>query len=246
MLNKSLLLASIALCLSFSAAKAQLFSTGAITGDSSIEDVGTVVDAYAFNYGGTSFTINGVNFTSTSNINGTFSGYTANGPGIDGTGGGIVPSGSGGLDTNLSSNLQTLEQSGIHNASGNFYLELTGLNPGQTYALQLLIDANSHDARTQAYKDGLVTSATITAGGNQAGNPSVNSGDNTPYNPAYITDDFTATGATETLYAQDGGGAGAQLSGYVLEATPEPSTWALMGLGFVGLLYLVRRPLARS
>ena len=90
MLNKSLFLTSIALCLSFSAAKAQIFSTGTVTGDSSIEDVGTVVDAYAFNYGGSVFTINGVTFTSTSNINGTFSGYTANGPGIDGTGGGIV------------------------------------------------------------------------------------------------------------------------------------------------------------
>ena len=47
MINKSLILASIALCLSFSAAQAQVFSTGIVTGDSSIEDVGTVVDAYA-------------------------------------------------------------------------------------------------------------------------------------------------------------------------------------------------------
>jgi len=246
MINKSLILASIALCLSFSAAQAQVFSTGIVTGDSSIEDVGTVVDAYAFNYSGSDFTINGVNFTSTSNISGTFSGYTANGPGIDGTGGGIVPSSNGGLDTNLSTNLQTVENNGIHNASGNFYLELTGLNPGQTYALQLLINANSHDARTQAYADGLVVSPTVTAGGNGAGVPTVNDGNNTGYDPAYIIDDFTATGATETLYAQVGGGAGAQLSGYVLEATPEPSTWALMGLSLVGLLYLARRPLARS
>jgi hypothetical protein len=236
---KSLGLIVLALVASLSMGRAQVFSVGTITGDTSIEDLGTVVEAY--NFGGSNETINGVNFAGTNNINGTFTGYTANGPGIDGTGGGTVPTGTGGMDSNLSLSLQNVEAGGIHNASSNFYLELTGLTPGQNYALQLLINANSHDARTQAYKDGAVTSATVTAGGNQAGNPAVNGGANTGYNPAYITDDFTANGSgDETLYAQVGGGAGAQFSGFVLESVPEPGTWALMGLGLVGMFAFSR------
>jgi len=245
MLTKSLLLTSIALCLSFAAAKAQVFSTGTITGDADVETVGAVVDAYAFNYSGIDFTVNGVNFTSTSNINGTYTGYTFNGPGIDGTGGGIVPSSTGGQDTNLSTNLQDLLGNGVHNYGGGDALELTGLTSGQTYSLQLFINSNSHDSRSQAWSDGAAVSNPVTTGGNEAGNPGVNDGDNTGYDPAYITDVFTAMGTTHTVDAVYSG-TSAQLSGFVLEVAPEPSTWALMGLSLAGLAFLARRSLPRS
>jgi hypothetical protein len=244
MLTKSLSIAAIALLASLSVAKAQILSSGLVTGDSSIEGFGAVVEAY--NFGGSNETINGVNFIGTGNINGAFSGYTMNGPGIDGTGGGIVPTTSGGVDSNLSAALQNVEGEGVHNGGGSLYFQLTGLTVGTVYSLQLLINANSHDARTQAFLDGTHLSPTVTAGGNNYGNPA-NPGVTFGYDPAYITDVFRATSSTETLFAQVGGGAGAQFSGFVLE-TPEPGTWVMLGLGLAGLAFfgLRRRTVGRS
>jgi hypothetical protein len=50
--------------------------------------------------------------------------------------------------------------------------------------------------------------------------------------PQFITDTFTASSATETI-GRSGGVL--QVSGVVVEAIPEPRSYALMGLGILSL-----------
>lgn len=245
---KPIVVALAAFMLSFSAGKAQVisFSTGAVTADSSIETVGSVVYAYNISGGSGSTTINTVTFTiidPTATTSPDFSMSNIPG-GLDGTGGGNLPDGT---DGNYSSALQALVGQGVGN---NWTLVLNGLSVGQSYSFEAIFDANQKDARTQALADttnGLSpypTSGTIIAGGDQ-GYPTQNPNPN-PTGAQYIIDNFTATGSTETLVAQDGSGGGAQLSGFVLETAPEPSTWALMGLGAAGLAFLARRKALRA
>jgi hypothetical protein len=239
MLNKFLILTSIALCLSFSAAQAQIFSTGAITGDSSIENVGTVVYAFAIG-AGTSPEINGVTFSAINPLTTTSPDFSLNSTAvIDGTGGGNLPDGT---DGNYSTQLQALVAQG--QSLGSSTLVLNGLTQGQTYSVELVFDSNQKDARSQSVQDTTVggndaVSGTIVTGGDQ-GYPTQNPNPD-PTGAEYITDTFTALGTSETLVGQGGN---SQLSGFVVEAVPEPGTWAMMGLGAVGLLFLARRKLA--
>jgi hypothetical protein len=228
--NKSLLLIAVVLGLSFSAAKAQDFSTGvfALNG-SSILNTGNVVYSANFDGGSNSATIGSVTFTGTNQVDGTYQSgnFSITGAGgLDGTGGGTAGGTAG---------VVTLNENGLYY---QLTLTLNNLTPNQQYAVQLIVDSDAADNRIQAYADttnpsNVVTSNPVYAGGGGTG-------------PAYITDTFTASGTSEVLAAQYGGGQGSQLSGFVLETAPEPSTWALMGLSLVGLLFLVRRPLARS
>jgi hypothetical protein len=235
---KSLPLAAIVLLASLSLAKAQIFTVGGVNpSGSNIETPpagGYVLYAANFDYGSATAVVNGVTFVGTNQVDGSYQSgnFSITGAGgIDGTGGGTLPNGT---DTNASAGMQTLNEAGLYY---NLTLTLNNLTPGLRYAAQLIVDGNSHDARSQAYADitnplGVVISPTVIAGGNSnmsipsAGNPG----------PQYITDTFLATGTSEVLQAQYGGGAGAQFSGFVLEATPEPGTWALMGCGLVSLL----------
>jgi hypothetical protein len=241
MLNKSLLLTSLALCLSFSVAKAQIFSNGEVTGDSSIESVGTVVYAFALG-AGTSPEINGVTFSAINPLTTTSPDFSLNSTAvIDGTGGGNLPDGT---DGNYSTQLQALVAQGQNLASST--LVLNGLTKGQTYSLELVFDSNQKDARQESVRDTTVggddsISGTIVTGGDQ-GYPNPNANPD-PTGAEYITDTFTALGTTETLVGQGGN---SQLSGFVVEEVPEPSTWALTGLSLVGAAFLARRKLARS
>jgi hypothetical protein len=245
MLSKSFLLSFIVLCFSAAAAQAQTFSSGVqytFTGPAgsevdNIETVGNVI--YAANFDGNSNTvvINGVTFTGTNQVDGTYQGgnFSITGAGgLDGTGGGT---GTNGSDSNASMASQLLNENGFYY---QLTLTLNGLTTGHEYAVQLLLDAQTGDSRYQQYDDttnsnNVVASSTVYAGGNStAGGP--------PNLPPYITDTFVASGTSEVLQAQVGGGNGAQLSGFVLEAAPEPSTWALMGLGLFGFVtFIVRR-----
>jgi hypothetical protein len=135
---------------------------------------------------------------------------------------------SGGYDTTLNKDgsgtaiasgdpLFLLQNRGAFN---NLTLTLDNLTPGTEYAAQLEIGEQVSDNRFQQYVDGSSASPLVSA---HAG-------------PQYILDTFTATGTSETLVAQVGGGGGAQLTGFVVESVPEPSTWAMMGLA--GLVFL--------
>jgi hypothetical protein len=244
--SKSILAASAALFLSVSLGKAQVFSTGAVLGDSDVQNIGSVVYAYNMDFAN-STTINGITFTGINPLSTTSPDFSLTNEGsLDGTGGGNLPNGS---DANYSAALQTLVAEGT---GGNFILVLNGLTIGQSYSFEAIFDANINDARSQALED--ITnsnpgplSATVTAGGDQ-GFPLGSVLNPNPTGAQFIIDNFTATGSTETLVAQFGGGAGAQMSGFVLEATtvPEPSTWALMGLGAMGLAFLARRKALHS
>lgn len=237
---------SAAFVLSLTVGRAQIFSNGAVIGDSNIEAAGPVVYAFNMSDDGGSTTINSVTFTDIDPANVTSSDFSlSNLPnGLDGTGGGNLPDGT---DGNYSSALQNLVEQGLGN---NWTLVLKGLAQGQTYSFEAIFDANQKDARTQALQDTTngpgdsPTSATITSGGDQ-GYPDQNPNP-VPTGAQYITDTFTATGSTETLVAQIGGGNGAQMSGFVLESVPEPGTWAMMGLGAAGLVFLARRKSLRA
>ena len=248
MLKKSLIL-SVTLALSLTVGKAQVFTTGTITGDADIETVGSVVYAFNFDPNSTSATVGSITFSGINPFSQSSTDFTLTGGGFDQTGGGNDPLNPG-FDTNLSAGLQALNAFGVY---GGPTVTFNGLTVGQQYSLQLIIDSNSHDDRTQAFNDStngsapFPTSATVTAGGNQ--NPANATFAHGPYDPAYITDTFTATGTSETINGLIGGGTGAHVSGFVLETVtvPEPSTWAMMGLSFAGLaLFLRKRASLRS
>jgi len=240
--TKSLFLSIAVLALSLTAAKAQIFSNGLLALDgSNIENSGTFDYAYNFDFNSTAatVTINGVTFTGFNVNTDTSANFSIINTGMDGTGGGSAPDGT---DSNYSAAVQLLNE---HGAFGNSTLTLKGLTAGVSYSLQLIVDGNSHDDRQQAYNDStngpgpFPQSATVFAGGNQ--NPANATFAHGPYDIPYVTDTFTATGSTETINALIGGGAGSQLSGFVLETTPEPSTWAMMALAFGGLAIVLRK-----
>jgi hypothetical protein len=224
MTTKSILIAATTLLISFSAAEAQTFTSGALSLDgSNVENVGTVLEAVNFyRFDNNPVTINGVAFTNfqaqdpSGNVTSPQTGphFSFNGGGVDGTGGGLAGASAGVSDLN---------SEGVYYGST---IQLTNLSIGTTYAAQFFLDADNSDYRTANLTDGAVTSATVTGG--------------IP-GPQFITDTFTATGTTESIVK---GGGVLQLSGFVIESVPEPSTYAMMLGGLALLGFCVRRKLA--
>jgi hypothetical protein len=197
---------------------APVFTNGLLNLDgSNIINLGPVVYAYNLDGNGTSTTLNGVTFTG---IDLFYPSYTpapsnfsiSGSSGYDSTGNGTTPSDA----------IYTLQESGAYY---NLTLSLNNLTPGQEYAAQLTIGEQPGDGRYQSYTDSGVTSNTIYA----------------ITGPQYFIDTFTATSSTETLQANVGSGSGAQLTGFVVESVPEPSTWAMMVLGALAFLGISRR-----
>jgi autotransporter-associated beta strand protein len=182
-------------------AKGQYLTSGAFAADgSSVIDVGSVL--YAFNLdesGQGSPDLNGVTFAAiNSNVTSSPDFSISNSGGYDNT-----PAG-----TPTTAGIYPLVANGAYN---NLTLTLDDLTPGQTYAAQLVIGEQTGDSRSQYYTDGFSTSPTVY-----------------PINgPQYILDTFTATGTSETLIAHVGGGAGAQLTGFVVEDAPAPASTTL-------------------
>ena len=196
-----------------------VFTNGLLNLDgSNIINLGPVVYAYNLDAGGLSTTLHGVTFTGIDLYYPSYtpapSNFSISGSyGYDGTGNGTTPSDA----------IYTLQENGAYY---NLTLSLNNLTPGQEYAAQLTIGEQPGDHRTQSYTDSGVTSNTIYA----------------ITGPQYFIDTFTAgPSGTETLQANVGGGSGAQLTGFVVETVPEPSTYAMMLGGLVLLGFCVRR-----
>ncbi len=124
--------------------------------------------------------------------------------------------------------------------NGAFTQSITGLTTGGVYAVSFYWGAGQQlnfDGATSAGWDVTLGSDPTQSTGNSAIGNHGFSGWN------YTTFNFVAQGANETLsfLATGTGGAAlppfALLDGVSMTAVPEPSTWAMMLLGFVGLGY---------
>lgn len=243
---KNSLLLLIALASSSALANAQMFSTGSLALDgSNVENVGSVFEAIDITNGQNypTLTLNGVTFTQVVGTNGgtTFSnvtsgaGFSVNDLGTDGGRAGGVAA---------SDPVYNLVTDGFYNNSqttqASQTLTITGLTLGQQYSAQLFFDTGNGDDRAASVTDGTMTSEVVESNNNK-----------TPMDgPKFITEVFTASGTgSESLVINEPAGFGEplQFSGFVVETVPEPSTYAMMGIGFVALLGVaLRKSNARS
>ncbi len=205
---------------------AQIFSSGSLKLDGSniINYDGTDFEAINFYSGddtsyltaGHSVTINGITFT------GVTGGSNLSGPDFSLTDVGIDSGRAGGVTS--SNTVYPLVLDGTYNNNGSANqtqtLTLENLTSGVEYSAQLFFDASDTGAgRSASVTDGTQTSSVVTAG--------------TAFGPQYITDTFTAgSSGIESLLINDatsyGGKSPLELSGFVVEEVPEPSTWALL------------------
>jgi hypothetical protein len=163
---------------------------------------------------------------------------------------GVTPYGTFGVgtgtDTTGNANLDTDLNHGDYTGGGtNVELILNGLTVGQSYELQAFAadDRNVHTGQTFDLADTAallspLTSAQYAFTGSTGGAAG-----------AEETGTFIATGTTETFYSTtfnnntiSGTQQGLQINGLILETVlvPEPSTYALMGMGLFGLVVLRR------
>ena len=127
--------------------------------------------------------------------------------------------------TTLSSAYQTFLGSGLQQGFG-FTLTISGLNVGTQYEFQWWANkSNSAQVTSSATAGNTVTLLTR----NPEGPGSVGQ---------FALGTFTANSATQSVAF---GGGIAELNGFQVRQVPEPSTWALLGLGLPALLAFRRR-----
>ncbi len=208
------------------------FTDGVLALDgSNVEDTGgQVIEAINFyseddsTATSAAVTLNGITFTA---VDGTAGGADLSGPNYSLTNEGVDSGRDGGAGVS-GSPVDALVIDGAYNFTGDYSqtLSITNLAAG-TYAAQLFFDAS--DVRSASVTDGSVTSDSVTAGDG--------------YGPWFITDSFTTTGGTESLLINDTSSYPLELSGFVVEAVPEPSSYGLMALGLGALVFATRRRL---
>ena len=203
--------------------------TPAATGElSDVSTNGSLIGA--FNVGDTGVaaaTLNGVTFQSFAVPNGSAGATVGNfsiatapaGSTNIGFGSGAAPFGT------LSSAYQTFLASGLGQGFG-FTLTISGLNVGTEYEFQWWVNQSSSSQKT----------STATAGNTVTLLSRVPEAAGAVGQFAIGT--FTADSATESVAF---GGVLARLNGFQLRQVPEPSTWALLGLGLPALLAFRRR-----
>jgi hypothetical protein len=227
-----------------------------ISGDSDVSTYGTLVDAFSLSTvdSAAAITVNGVTFapyafpaldfgiysgqTSTSLGNYSFSENAGLVDAYD-----TLGYGSGAI-TGLSSSYSSLLSSG---GSSTYFttlaLTISGLTIGQTYQFQWW-DNNSSFASSPA--DGITPGETTATAGNSVG-LNANDGVNLGSLGQFAIGTFTADATTQEIdFDGDPGNDGSDplINAFQLRditSAPEPSTWALAGIGGVSALVMFRR-----
>ncbi len=207
--------ATLALCCAAatSALAAPALTAGTIAGVADILNQGTVLTAYNLGSGAGAVTVNGVAFAA----------------GSDPIAAGLSGMANGGGDFShqftAGSALDQLLTGLAFQYEGTSNLNLTGLNAGQDYLLQLLfsndLSGNNTGKNALVEVQGTATNLNFTTNAN------------------YLRIAFTAQGSSETIQFGNGGFSEPErmvLNAYVLEtgAVPEPGSLALVGLALVG------------
>jgi hypothetical protein len=247
--SQSVVLAVTVLLTSAAASHAQIvwnpLLTGAITGPSDIDTLGTPVDALTphsitlfgagsqssgtLTVGDTTFNVGSASDSHIS-VSGAFDGGDGNGPD------GLNAYETAGQEPTppMSTDAYNYDELMTHNAASDnsggvpstVTVSLSGLTAGQTYDVQIW---NATGRQTTYTSDLAVGSSSITLPG----------GD-------YAIGQFFATGSTAsfTYIASGGSNTYGVISDIAIRAVPEPSTYAMIGLGALVLAWRLRRKLA--
>ena len=208
---------------------------------SDIVTTGSLVETASANPSAT--TVNGVTFEnhdtlSDGNVTFNNSSITMSGisnPSYPGGDGSYYPDSSwpAGYDANYATLVGAPYTTTLSGSSGNIYLN--GLTIGDEYLVQIFEpfwDANW----TTQFQGGANTSSTVySAGVARDGNPDTN-------NPSYVLGTFVADSTNQTVVVS--GPSAPEFTALQLRAVPEPSTYALLGLGALALLIACRRKVA--
>jgi hypothetical protein len=158
------------------------------------------------------------NYYTINNVNG----WTFNSPGTylaEQTNNQGVPTGNGAL---------------LLNENGGVGTTVVGLVAGQKYDISLLLSGDNRPGQSYVFNISMGANSWSTAGVD--GNPGSNPGTTENYV-------FTATGTSETLTLSQSSLTQASpiIDNISIAAVPEPSTWAMMLLGFFGLGFMAYR-----
>ena len=195
----------------------------AITTDTNVDTNGTLLYAYDAYSSGASDMVNGVTFVGK---NDSAAGFSSSFVGDNSIGGAPTNGGYSG-SANFTTLLTASWYANAGAATGT--LTLSGLTAGQIYEIQLFDSDGRRAAGTYDSTYAATNSVTLSAGSGQ-----------------YVIGDFTATASTEVVNTSALAGSDMQVSAYELRdegvaAAPEPSTYALTGLGALALLVISRR-----
>ncbi len=125
------------------------------------------------------------------------------------------------------------------NENGGVGTNIVGLTVGQTYDINLLLWGDNRPTQPYVFNISIGSNSWATPGVD--GFPGTNPGSVENY---YFT--ATATSETLTLFQSSGTQASPIVDNISISAVPEPSTWAMMILGFAGIGFMAYRRRNRS
>lgn len=218
------------LAMSAQAATLTLQNTVNFTNSSVLINAGTLV--YAINAGaasGPSATVNGIAFVGN---NTSLVAYTPSPASVS------VFMTSTATTTLNDANFNTVLKAGVYDSPIASYITLKSLTIGQEYLVQLLtVDTRSASGKTIAWGDSTANAATAFAGAT-----TYTFLNGSPYMGQSTVFSFTADATTQNIYYSASNGLA--LNAVILDAVPEPSTWALIACGLTAAAVIRRRQTA--